>query len=220
MVLDIRSVRKTFQDPSGPVDVLRDVSLSLTAGEAVALTGESGSGKSTLMHIAAGLDQADAGQVFVQGTDLTTLPERALADVRRTQIALVFQQFNLIPSLDVAANIRFQAALAGRTDPDYQAHLVSALGLGGQLHKYPENLSGGQQQRVAIARALAAKPALLLADEPTGNLDEATAQAVMDEMLALVAQTDAAFLMVTHSPAMAQRLGRQVHLRSGVVSGS
>ncbi|MEL6959194.1 MAG: ABC transporter ATP-binding protein [Pseudomonadota bacterium] len=216
-VLTLENVQKAYPGTDVPVPVLRGVDLSLAAGETLALTGESGSGKSTLLHVAAGLEVADSGTVSVQGTDMATLNDAGRAEMRRGKVAVIFQQFNLIPSLTVGANIDFQARLAGRHDPARSARLADALGLKDHLHKYPEALSGGQQQRVAIARALAADPALLLADEPTGNLDEDTASAVMDEMLALVGDAGAALLMVTHSPLMAGRMGRHVHLHNGAV---
>ncbi len=218
MLLRLRAVEKSFADSDGAVPVLRGVSFDLAAGETLALTGESGSGKSTLLHIAGGLEAPDAGEVLLNGQDLAQLDDRGRAALRRTDIALVFQQFNLIPSLTVAANIDFQARLSGKAEAARTQHIVAALGLADQMKKYPEALSGGQQQRVAIARALAAQPHLLLADEPTGNLDEATADDVLDEMLRLVAETGAALLMVTHSPKIAARMDRQLHLRGGLVA--
>ncbi|MHA6265461.1 ABC transporter ATP-binding protein [uncultured Aliiroseovarius sp.] len=218
MVLRFEAVQKSFRDSEGSVPVLRDVSFDLEAGQTLALQGESGSGKSTLLHIAGALEDADAGHVWVSGKDLTTLDDRARAVLRRTDIALVFQQFNLIPSLTVAANIEFQAALSGRVDPVHIDRIVAALGLSDQLKKYPEALSGGQQQRVAIARAIAAKPKLLLADEPTGNLDEATAEDVLTQMLNLVSQTGATLMVVTHSPIIAARMDRQLHLHGGCLT--
>jgi len=213
--LHLNDVYKTFGDGAAKVPVLRGIDLVLPAGETLALTGESGSGKSTVLHIAGGLETADQGSVHVAGHDLTRLNDTARADIRRTQIAVIFQQFNLIPSLSVADNIGFQAQLAGRKDTGFIADLTGRLGLQDQLHKYPEALSGGQQQRVAIARAVAARPRLLLADEPTGNLDEDTAADVMDALLALVHDTGAALMMVTHSPAIAARMDRRVHLSKG-----
>lgn len=218
MVLEFEAVEKSFRDNDGLVPVLRGVSFELEAGQTLALTGESGSGKSTILHIAAGLEAADAGAVRIGGTDITTLDDGARAALRRRDIALVFQQFNLIPSLDVASNISFQAALSGAVDEAHVNSLVQALGLSEQLKKYPEALSGGQQQRVAIARALAAKPKLMLADEPTGNLDEGTAEDVLEQMLKLVAQTGAALMVVTHSPAIAARMDRQLVLKSGLLT--
>ncbi|NGO54657.1 ABC transporter ATP-binding protein [Allomesorhizobium camelthorni] len=215
MLLLIEDLLKSYPGPEGPVPVLRGVTLSLDAGKTLALTGESGSGKSTLLHLVAGLDVADGGRVLLDGKEATKLDDNGRARLRRSAVGIVFQQFNLIPSLDVAANIAFQARLNGTPEPQELSRLASALGLESQLRKYPEQLSGGQQQRVAIARALAARPKLILADEPTGNLDEATADEVMEQFLALVAETGAALLMVTHSPRLAARLGSRAHLSQG-----
>jgi putative ABC transport system ATP-binding protein len=218
MVLHIDAVRKSFRDSEGEVPVLNGVSFDLQAGQTLALRGESGSGKSTLLHIAGALELPDSGSVRVAGQELSKLDDAARAAVRRNDIALVFQQFNLIPSLTVAANIAFQAALSGRVDAAHIKQVVVALGLLAHMKKYPEALSGGQQQRVAIARAIAAKPKLLLADEPTGNLDEATAGDVLAEMLKLVAQTGAALMVVTHSPNIAASMDRQLHLKGGLLA--
>ena len=217
MVLKFEAVHKSFRDSEGTVPVLRGISFDLEAGQTLALTGESGSGKSTLLHIAGALEAADAGRVWVAGQELTQLNDSGRAALRRTDIALVFQQFNLIPSLTVAANISFQSALSGQVDQTHVEQVVDALGLSDQMKKYPEALSGGQQQRVAIARAIAAKPKLMLADEPTGNLDEGTAEDVLEQMLKLVAQTGAALMVVTHSPNIAARMDRRLHLRSGLL---
>lgn len=215
MLLDITDLTKSFDGPEGRIEVLRGINLSLDAGRTLALTGESGSGKSTLLHLVGGLDRADAGRIALDGADITDLDDTGRAALRRDTVSIVFQQFNLIPSLDVAANIAFQARLAGSHDPDRARDLAAALGLTDQLGKYPEDLSGGQQQRVAIARTLAAKPRLVLADEPTGNLDEATAAKVLDQMLVLVAETGAALMMATHSPGLAAQLDARVHLSQG-----
>ena len=215
MVLKVDSVRKSFRNSDGIVPVLQDVSFELEAGQTLALRGESGSGKSTLLHIAGALEAADAGRVWVSGRDLTVLDDNGRACLRRTDIALVFQQYNLIPSLTVAANISFQSALSGKVDLAHIEQISAALGLSDQMKKYPEALSGGQQQRVAIARAIAARPKLLLADEPTGNLDEETAEDVLEQMLELVTQAGTALMLVTHSPNIAARMDRQLHLRSG-----
>jgi putative ABC transport system ATP-binding protein len=215
MLLKARNVTKSFQTADGSVPVLRGIDLSVDAGETLALTGESGSGKSTLLHLLGGLDTCDDGTIEVDGRTLSKLDDTGRAQVRRDTVGIIFQQFNLIPSLTVAANIAFQARLAGKADKAELARLSDALGLTEQLTKYPEQLSGGQQQRVAIARALAVRPKLVLADEPTGNLDEDTAEQVLTQMLDLVAQTGAALIMVTHSPALAARMGRRAHLRLG-----
>jgi len=215
MLLTLTGVTKTYATGEGPLTVLDGIDLALEAGTSLALTGESGSGKSTLLHLAAGLDLADAGRVELAGVNLTTASDAERAALRRGTVGLVFQQFNLIPSLDVAANLAFQARLAGRHDAAWTARLAQVLGLADLLGRYPEQLSGGQQQRVAIGRTLAARPQLVLADEPTGNLDEATGDVVLDLMLRLVADTGAALLMVTHSPRLANRLDRRVTLSAG-----
>jgi putative ABC transport system ATP-binding protein len=218
MLLTLTGVTKTYASGEGPLTVLDGIDLVLGAGTSLALTGESGSGKSTLLHLAAGLDLADAGRVDLAGVNLTTASDSERAALRRGTVGLVFQQFNLIPSLDVAANLAFQARLAGRHDAAWTAQLAQVLGLSALLGRYPEQLSGGQQQRVAIGRTLAARPQLVLADEPTGNLDEATGNAVLDLMLRLVADTGAALLMVTHSPRLASRLDRRVTLSAGRIA--
>lgn len=217
MVLKVHNVRKSFPGAEGDVPVLRGVSLSLERGETLALTGESGSGKSTLLHLIGGLDRVDSGSITVAGREVTTMNDTDRAALRRTDVGVIFQQFNLIPSLTVEANIAFQARLAGAFDADHAAQLARALGLTEHLAKYPEALSGGQQQRVAIARTLTARPKLVLADEPTGNLDEATASEVLGQMLRLVRETGAALLMVTHSSSVARRMERHVHLSQGHV---
>jgi putative ABC transport system ATP-binding protein len=216
-VLHVHEVCKSYLTVEGRVSVLSGVSLDLAPGESLALTGESGSGKSTLLHLVAGLDAVDSGRITVAGTALEGLDDKGRAALRRDRIGLVFQQFNLIPSLDVGANLAFQARLAGRHDRGWCAHLAEVLGLTPLLNRYPEQLSGGQQQRVAIGRALAGRPALILADEPTGNLDEATGDAVIGLMLGLVAEAGASLLMVTHSDRLAARLDRRLHLRAGRV---
>jgi putative ABC transport system ATP-binding protein len=215
MLLDIQDLTKHFPGTDRPVTVLDGVSFTLDRGETLALTGESGSGKSTLLHIVAGLEPADGGRVTLDGTDVTGLDDAGRAQLRRCDIGIVFQQFNLIPSLSVQQNVTFHARLAGRDPGDATAALITALGLAGQLHKYPEELSGGQQQRVAIARAILAAPKLVLADEPTGNLDETTADAVFDALLAQTRTTGAGLLLVTHSERLAARADRRLHLSHG-----
>ncbi len=212
MLLTIDKVQKSY--PGGR-PVLRDVSLELDQGQTLALTGESGSGKSTLLNLAAALDRFDGGEITLNGARLSSLDDAGRADLRRRHVSLVFQQFNLIPSLTVAQNLSFHARLAGCHDPDWSAHLADRLGLSDLLDRFPENLSGGQQQRVAIGRAMGARPKLLLADEPTGNLDETASATVLDLMLSLVADTGAALLLVTHSAEIAARLERRVHLAGG-----
>jgi putative ABC transport system ATP-binding protein len=218
IVLSVRNLTKAYSAAGEQVAVLRGVNLTVAAGERVALTGESGSGKSTLLHLVAGLDRADAGAIDFAGTPISDLSEAGLAALRRDRLGLVFQQFNLIPSLNVRDNLAFQSRIAGRHDAAWQAELSERLGLAGLLDRYPEQLSGGQQQRVAIGRALAVKPLLLLADEPTGNLDEATADDVLALTRDLVAQTGCGLLMVTHSIRLAATLDRHVNLSAGLIA--
>jgi len=218
MLLNASGITKTFQTADGPFEVLRGIDLDLAAGATLALTGESGSGKSTLLHLIGGLDTPDAGEILLNGSDVAKMDDNARAALRRGQVGVVFQQFNLIPSLTVGDNIAFQARLSGQHDADWTATLAEQMGLKEHLRKYPEQLSGGQQQRVAIARTLAPKPKLVLADEPTGNLDEATAETVLDLMLDLTNSTGAGLLMVTHSERLAGRMSRRVHLAKGRIA--
>ncbi len=217
-MLTVRNLAKSYSTSEEQLAVLRGVDLTLAAGESVALTGESGSGKSTLLHLIAGLDKADAGEVWLDGALVSDLSDSERAAMRRDRLGLVFQQFNLIPSLQVGDNLAFQARIAGRFDAAWQDELIERLGLRPLLDRYPEQLSGGQQQRVAIGRALAIKPLVLLADEPTGNLDETTADDVLALARDLVARTGCGFLMVTHSARLAATLDRQVHLHAGRIT--
>ncbi|RYX88843.1 MAG: ABC transporter ATP-binding protein [Bradyrhizobiaceae bacterium] len=217
-MLTVRHLTKSYRSAQEDVAVLRGIDLAVAAGESVALTGESGSGKSTLLHLIAGLDEADAGEIMLGEVAITRLKDPERAALRRDRLGLVFQQFNLIPSLSVADNLSFQSRLSGRHDQAWQNELIDRLGLNALLKRYPEQLSGGQQQRVAIGRALASKPALLLADEPTGNLDEDTADEVMHLVRDLVSRSGCGFLMVTHSARLAAMLDRRVHLRAGLIA--
>ena len=217
-VLSVRNLTKTYRSAGDEVAVLRGVNLDIAAGERVALTGESGSGKSTLLHLIAGLDAADSGEIRLDGASVAELNDAGRAALRRDRLGLVFQQFNLIPSLNVEDNLAFQARIAGRHDVVWQRELVERLGLGVLLKRYPEQLSGGQQQRVAIGRAHATRPLLVLADEPTGNLDEATADEVLALARDLVTRTGCGFLMVTHSARLAATLDRHVNLHAGLIA--
>ena len=218
-MLDVTGLTKSYRAAGEEIAVLRGVDLSVRAGESVALTGESGSGKSTLLHLIAGLDAADGGTIRLDNALVSELSDAGRAELRRDRLGLVFQQFNLIPSLSVEDNLVFQARIAGKHDPDWHRELVERFGLSNFLKRYPEQLSGGQQQRVAIGRALATKPLLLLADEPTGNLDENTADEVLALARDLVARSGCGFLMVTHSARLAATLDRQVNLHNGMISG-
>lgn len=212
-MLKIRDLYKSYDLQGGKHTVLSGVSFDLIPGETLALRGESGSGKSTLLHIIGALEPADKGSVTLEGTEILGLSEPLAAALRRDKIGLVFQQFNLIPSLSVAENIGFHARLAGKTAD--VAGLAERLGIAEQLGKYPEALSGGQQQRAAIARVLAMGPRLILADEPTGNLDEETGDRVLEVLLEEARKSGASLLMVTHSARLAARLDRELILSQG-----
>ena len=217
-MLTVRRLTKSYRSAQDTVAVLRGVDLTVSPGESVALTGESGSGKSTLLHLIAGLDEADGGEIVLGDITITGLKDSARAALRRDRLGLVFQQFNLIPSLSIADNLAFQSRIAGKHDATWQSELIERLGLAALLKRYPEQLSGGQQQRVAIGRALASKPSLLLADEPTGNLDEDTANEVMHLLRDLVVRSGCGLLMVTHSERLAALLDRRVHLHAGLIA--
>ena len=207
-MLQIQALRKTFDG----TPVFDGLSLELAPGEFVALLGESGVGKSTLLNIVAGLDRADAGRVVVDGRDLGSLDERALALLRRARIGFVFQAFHVLPHLSVAENVELPLRLLGRPDAARIESLLDAVGLTGLGARLPAQLSGGQLQRVAIARAVVHAPGLILADEPTGNLDPATAERVLGVLAAQVREAGAACLLVTHSSAAAARADRVLRL--------
>src|SRR3954465_1875142 len=219
-VLTDTGLTKSYRAAGEEVAVLRGVNLTVAAGESVALTGESGSGKSTLLHLIAGLDAADGGAIRLDDAVVSELSDSGRAELRRDRLGLVFQQFNLIPSLSVEDNLLFQSRIAGRDDPTWHHELVERLGLASFLKRYPEQLSGGQQQRVAIGRAPPTKPLAPPAEEPTGNLDEATADEGLALARDLVARSGCGFLMVTHSARLAATLDRQVNLPAGSISGA
>lgn len=217
-ILRIQDLTKSYETPQGSLLVLNKISLAIQSRATIALMGESGSGKSTLLHLIGALDDPDTGSILIDGMEITQLKESEKAALRRNKIGFVFQQFNLIASLTVAENLAFQARLADRLDPTWLAELTHRLGLTQIASRYPEQLSGGQQQRVAVGRALAVKPRLLLADEPTGNLDEKTGDSVLALTLELVEETGCAFLMATHSARLAARLQHQCRLEKGVLT--
>jgi putative ABC transport system ATP-binding protein len=215
----VRGLALTVPSAAGPVNILRGIDLDIMAGEAVGLIGPSGSGKTSLLMVLAGLERAGAGSIRFDGKEITALDEDALARLRRASIGIVFQAFHLIPTMTALENVAVPLELAGRRDalPRAEAAL-RAVGLGHRLRHLPGQLSGGEQQRVALARAFAPEPRLLLADEPTGNLDQATGQAVMDTLFALRERTGATLLLVTHDPDLAARCGRCVHIADGQVT--
>ncbi len=200
------------------VHILKGVSLTIGQGEAVGLIGPSGSGKSSLLMVLAGLERADSGTVTVAGQALTGLDEDALARFRGRHVGIVFQAFHLIPTMTAIENVAVPLELAGRTDAFARAAAeLTAVGLGARLDHYPAQLSGGEQQRVAVARALAPEPRILVADEPTGNLDEATGRQIMDLLFEAQARRGATLVIVTHDPTLAKRCDRTVRLRSGAI---
>jgi putative ABC transport system ATP-binding protein len=196
----------------GDVPVFRDVSLQVARGEFVAIVGESGVGKSTLLNCLAGLDDWDEGRVALAGQDLAALDDDRRALLRRSHVGFVFQAFHVLPHLDVAQNVGLPLMLLGRPDPPRVRAMLAAVGLAGLEARLPQQLSGGQLQRVAIARALVHSPPLLLADEPTGNLDPATAEQVLDVLVERTRSERAALVLVTHSPAAAARADRVLRL--------
>jgi len=200
------------------VHILKGVSLAIGRGEAVGLVGPSGSGKSTLLMTMAGLERPDSGKVLVDGTDLSVLDEDALARFRGRRIGIVFQSFHLIPTMTALENVALPLELAGEGDAFARAEAeLQAVGLGHRLHHYPAQLSGGEQQRVAIARAIVPNPAILVADEPTGNLDESTGGSIVDLLFALRRDRGATLVLVTHDLNLARLCDRTVRLRSGRV---
>ncbi|HMD64593.1 MAG TPA: ABC transporter ATP-binding protein [Stellaceae bacterium] len=214
VVLD--DIHLTLGSAAGPVNILRGLSLEIGAGETVSVVGRSGSGKSTLMMVLAGLERPSAGQVRIDGIDLGRLDEDALARLRRARIGIVFQSFHLLPTMTALENVAIPLELCGRADALAAAkQALTTVGLGHRLTHYPGQLSGGEQQRVAIARAFIAGPKLLLADEPTGNLDGTTGRLVIDCLFEHHARNATTLLLVTHDPAIADRCERQVCLSDG-----
>jgi putative ABC transport system ATP-binding protein len=214
----LEDVHLTLASAAGAVNVLRGASLSVAAGETVSLVGPSGSGKSTLMMLTGGLERPSRGRVVIAGTDLGTLDEDGLARFRRDTIGIVFQSFHLIATMTALENVAIPLELAGRPDAFAVAEAqLAAVGLAARALHYPGQLSGGEQQRVALARAFAAGPRLLLADEPTGNLDTATGQHVIELMFRLSAERGTTLLLITHDPALARRCDRVLHMADGVV---
>ena len=211
-------LRKSYVDGSRQITVIDGLDLTIEAGQTVALMGQSGSGKSTLLHLLGGFDSTDEGQIVIGDTDITDLDDAALSTFRRRQLGMIFQQYNLIPSLTAKDNLTFVRRLNGLPAMDTDTErLIEVLGLADRLDHFPAQLSGGEQQRVAIGRALAAKPSVILADEPTGNLDEQTAKRVMDLLVEAVALNQVTMLMVTHSPTTAEHLQQVWHLENGAL---
>jgi putative ABC transport system ATP-binding protein len=217
-VIAMKDVELSLGDGASRVHILRGVSLSIGRGEAIGLVGPSGSGKSTLLMTAAGLERPDSGSVAIAGEEITRLSEDRLARFRGRQIGIVFQAFHLIPTMTALENVAVPLELAGEADAfDRAAAELRAVGLGARLDHYPGQLSGGEQQRVALARALAPHPAILVADEPTGNLDEATGNDIIDLLFALKRDRGTTLLLVTHDLGLAERCDRIIRLKAGHV---
>ncbi|MCU0229959.1 MAG: ABC transporter ATP-binding protein [Acidobacteria bacterium] len=223
--LELRRLTRRLPSGGRELTILDSVDLAIDPGECVAVLGPSGSGKSTMLALMAGLDRPTAGEVLIDGVPIQALSEDALALLRRQTIGFVFQSYQLLGNLTALENVMLPVELAAAADPQARAaSLLAEVGLTERSHHYPSQLSGGEQQRVALARAFAVAPPLLLADEPTGNLDSATGGRVLDTLLALRARHGTTLVLVTHDPAVAARADRQVHLRDGrierITSGS
>jgi len=221
VLIRLDNLRLTLASAAGPVNVLRGISLEIEEGSTVGLVGPSGSGKSTLMMALGGLERASAGTIEIAGCDLNALDEDALARFRRDNIGIVFQSFHLVPTMTALENVALPLELAGRKNAfDIARAGLEAVGLGARLAHYPAQLSGGEQQRVAIARAFAARPKLLLADEPTGNLDGATGKQVIDLLFRLHRESGATFLLITHDTELARRCDKILTLVDGALDGA
>ena len=215
-ILETRGLRKVYGSGDTEVRALDGVDLAVEKGEFAAVVGTSGSGKSTLLHMLGGLDRPTGGSVIVDGRELSTLKDEELTIFRRRKIGFVFQNYNLVPVLNVYENIVLPIQLdGGQPDKGYTNQIIETLGLGSKLQNLPNNLSGGQQQRVAIARALAAKPAIILADEPTGNLDSRTSQDVMSLLKVTSQRFAQTIVMITHNEAIAQMADRVIRIEDG-----
>lgn len=218
-VFHLSDVVLSLKGNAGPVDILRGISLDVQEGETVALTGPSGSGKSSLLMVMGGLEQATGGVVRALGQDLSTMSEDALAQFRLGRMGIVFQSFHLIPTMTALENVATPLELAGIPNAFDQAkEALESVGLGHRIGHYPAQISGGEQQRVALARACAPRPSILLADEPTGNLDSTNGAAIMDLLFDLRDQHGATLVLVTHDPALAERCDRAVALADGRIA--
>ncbi|KKC26397.1 ABC transporter ATP-binding protein [Sphingomonas sp. SRS2] len=217
-IIDAGAVRLALGKGSARVDILKGIDLSIGTGETVALLGPSGSGKSSLMAILSGLERADEGRIMIAGLDFSRLDEDSLAAARRGRIGIILQAFHLLPTMTALENVAVPLELAGDVNAfDRASAELKAVGLGHRLDHYPAQLSGGEQQRVAIARATAPRPAILFADEPTGNLDAATGEGIMDLLFDRQRETGATLLIITHDPALARRCARIVEMRDGLI---
>ncbi len=218
-ILSLTDATLTLSGNAGPVEILHGITLAVAKGESLALVGPSGSGKSSLLMLMGGLERATGGQIHAMGHDLTTMNEDALARFRRNNMGVVFQSFHLIPTMTALENVATPLELAGHADAfDRAEEELRTVGLGDRIDHYPAQMSGGEQQRVALARAAAPRPAILLADEPTGNLDGANGQAIMELLFGLQQRHGATLVMVTHAPDLAQQCDRVVRLMDGRIA--
>ena len=218
-VISARNLRLTLGDGPAAVEILRGIDLDVAPGETLALLGPSGSGKSSLMAVLTGLERATSGTLTVAGADFETLDEDALARARRGRIGIVLQAFHLLPTMTAQENVATPLELAGEKDAwERAAAELAAVGLGHRLDHYPAQLSGGEQQRVAIARAIAPRPPLVFADEPTGNLDAATGEAITDLLFERRAEAGATLVVITHDPTLAERCGRVLTMADGRIA--
>lgn len=213
--IEVKNLCKQVLDSSGALDILVDVSFNVRAGEAVAITGSSGSGKSTLLGLMAGLDVPTSGEVKLLGHDLFSLDEEGRAALRAAHVGFVFQSFQLLPHLTALENVMLPLELAGQPAQSAATKVLEQVGLASRLHHYPRTLSGGEQQRVSLARAFVVEPSLLLADEPTGSLDQRNGAMVIELMFSLLSERQTTLVMVTHDPELANRCQRQLHLHGG-----
>lgn len=220
-VLSVKDVTLSLNGNAGPVDILHGITLDVVKGRSLALVGPSGSGKSSLLMLMGGLERASSGQIHALGQDLTDMNEDALARFRRASMGVVFQSFHLIPTMTALENLATPLELAGDKDAFAKAEAdLETVGLGHRKNHYPSQMSGGEQQRVALARAMVVRPSILLADEPTGNLDESNGNAVMELLFKLQEQVGATLVMVTHSNTLAGRCDSVIRLRDGRIEAS
>jgi len=219
-MISLKDVRLTLDGPAGTVNILKGIDLDIGAGETVSVVGPSGSGKTSMMMVIAGLEKATSGAVQIDGTELTGLDEDALALFRRDRMGIVFQNFHLVPTMSALENVAIPAEFAGASDAFDRARAgLESVGLGHRVDHYPGQLSGGEQQRVALARAFAGRPKILLADEPTGNLDRDTGAAIIELLFKLSSDHDTTLMLITHDPAIAAKSEREIRIGDGRISG-
>ena len=217
MSLKLENLTKSFFTKENNLNVLNAINLDINMGETISIMGESGCGKSTLLHIMAGIERPTSGKVYINDIDIWSIKEKKREQARRENIGIIFQNFNLIPTLNVENNILFHCKIIKKFDKDFCMDLIEKLRLNDILKRYPEQISGGQQQRAAIARAIAAKPSLLLADEPTGNLDQNNTERVLEEIDLLIKSINTTLIIATHSEIISKNYQKRFILESGIL---